>query len=267
MTMCRIIVVFILLVLTPLVALGSEIENLYKNGLNYFNANRYYSAEGQLSQLVKVLKDNNQTDQPVYYYAIKLLALSQSEQGKNRDASSLFIEHLEIGNKQFGINSYNSGNSLMALAESYYREGNKALALKTLLKAENLYKKLDPKYHDRLEFLRANREEYLQGPFNSSKLPFDLSYFYLACESIPLNKEYSLTKAAMQEFIEVGVDYKPEGVWVDIFSNAKLTGVGSALEHDKRVIYIPKDIDVLKDEWCVVYTKAGITVSAFAHEG
>jgi len=267
MKIYRTILVLVLFISVSPFSQGNEIESFYKSGVHFFKASRYYSAEIRLNQLVESLRKSNQTNQPIYYHAIEFLALSRSEQGKIIGVSSLISERLEIGKKQFGIKSYDTGNNMMTLAEAYYREGKKKQALEMLGKAESIYKNLSPKYHDRLSFLEQNREEYLQGSFDSSKLPFDLSNFYLACESIPLNNEYASTKIKMQSYVEVGVDYKPKGMWADIFSNSKLTGVGAIPEHDKRIIYIPKEIDSLKDEWCVVFTKSGITVAAFAHEG
>lgn len=251
---------------TLALGLSNEIKEKFDLGYQYFKQDRFANSESQFQELLEQLKEQNLTDQPVYYYMIEYLALSKSEQGKTDGVSSLFEERLEISKKQFGEESYTTANNHMSLAESYYRDGKQQQALDELDIAERLYNSQSSKDQNRLNYLKKNRQEYTQ-PFDGKKLPYDLSGFYTACDSIQLDEEYSSAKLKMNEFVEVGVDYKPEGMWAEIFSSAKLLSVKEPSEYDKRVVFIPEAIDSVKDEWCVIYKKSEKVVSVIAHEG
>lgn len=267
MRIFSIVSIFIALLFCVQVANALDIEATFKKGVIYFQANRYNDSENELTTLVNHLEKNRNVDLPAYYYAILYLALSKSEQGKTDGVSELFLKRIQIGKKQFGPNSLDTANNLMSLAETMFREGRSEEALKLLDQVETIYKEIEPAPVQGIEFLAKNRMEYTSGPFDKEKLPFDLSDFYSSCESIVVSKPFEHARSRMRSFVEVGVNYKPEGMWADIFNSANLLNIGSLPKYESRHIFIPKPHVSMRDEWCVVFVNRGLTVAAFTHEG
>ena len=262
------LLVFFLLLFS---ATGNSQEPLaaqpFQYGVHLFQTNRFENAEGVFKKIYDKLKAKGEQASPMYYQTLYFLAMSRSEQGKIVGVSSLIEEMLSISISRFGENSFETAKVMLNYGETRYREGNTKAALEIVDGVEKIYKTLDPKPDQFQEYINANRIEYRSGDFDKSKLPPDLSHFYTACDSLVVGKAFAKEKLKMAEFIQVGVDFTPTGVWADIFANAQLQEVKGPTAYSERVIIIPANDQRMYDEWCVVFIDNGIVIKTAVHEG
>lgn len=231
---------------------SNELESLMDRGAYLFHTNRFLDSERVFQPLMERLKGSKPLSKE-YYVSLYYLGMSMTEQGKTEGVKALFSERVDIGNTMFGRGHFESAKNILNLGEMYYREGKIDSALKYLDKAEEIYNTLSDKPEGFLKFIKANREEYSRGGFDRKKLREDFSLFYSACESLNVGEKYSKEKIKLKRYAETGVDFKLEGIYKGMFSANLLGGSTVIPDHDRRVVFIPRNDRTVYDEWCVIY--------------
>lgn len=231
-----------------------------------FDARRYRDAEAEFTELLQLLKtamgNDYQTHFDNYVRVLDYLAQSRSQQGKTLNVRELLTERHELIKSAYDSNGFQFANSLFTLAEAHYRSGDRAQAIALLEGAVRIYVTLNPVPKTAVERARMNRIQYRIATFSNSMLPMDLSEFYSQCEAIQTGDQSSHSVVAMEEFVEVGTDYIPEGSWAVFFDNLKYPTVSAFGGDGERRIFIPSSVETMRDEICIVETREGTVISA-----
>lgn len=233
-----------------------------RHGADLFHQNRYQNSLEVFEPIYASLQQSGSGDLHRLLTVLNFLAQSKSFLGEHDDALSLMQKRLLVAEKLHGRDSPEYSAGLAGVAEAEYRSGNIEPAIATAHLAIDGLKRLDPE-SEYLKLAHTNVDKYRSGPFDPLTLPLDLSKFYSRCESIkPGDNEFTVDRA-MTEFIELDVDYKPEGFWGAMFEIASQGPDGQARKGENhRRIFLPASDESVRQEICVVDQRSGTVVNA-----
>jgi len=233
-----------------------------RHGAKLFHQDRYQDTVDVFEPIFESLSAEEPRDLHRTLTVVNFLAQSHSFLGNDVRALVLMQERVSVARELHGENSSEFAATLAGLAEAYYRSGDVQKAKRYVDEAISGLSVHDEE-GEYLELAKQNLKKYSKGPFDDSQLPTDLSNFYSRCESIkPGDNEFSVDRA-MTQFVELDVDYKPEGFWGAMFEVAAQGPDGKARQGDNyRRIFLPSTNEELHQELCVVDQRSGVVVNA-----
>jgi len=233
-----------------------------RRGATLFHEKRYSDAEQVFEKIYLDLQQTDSADLERISTVLNFLAQSKSFTGKNNEALVLLKERLNTDEKIYGIDAPATAPSRVGLAEAYYRIDQSEKALELTRQAIIGLESLGDEHAQHLTLAQNNLKRYTKK-FDASNLPHDLSDFYTHCESIIAGDNEFAVGAKMQSFLELDVDFKPEGFWGAMFEIAASGRDGKARSgQNYRRIFLPGPEESLRNDLCVVDQKSGEVVSA-----
>jgi len=234
-----------------------------RKGANLFHEKRYSDAEEVFDKIYLDLQRSDSNDLDRLSTVLNFLAQSKSFTGKNNEALVLLKERLRVEEKIYGPENPATAPSKLGLAEAYFRNDQNWKALELTQVAIVGLELLGDEEAEHLALAQKNLKRYAEQEFDASNLPHDLSEFYTHCESIIAGDNEYAVDAKMQNFVELDVDFKPEGFWGTMFEIAASGRDGKARSGSNyRRIFLPGPEESLRNDICVVDQKSGEVVSA-----
>ena len=234
-----------------------------RKGANFFHEKRYSDAEQVFDKIYLDLQGSDSNDLKRLSTVLNFLAQSKSFTGKNNEALVLLKERLKVEEKIYGPGNPATAPSKLGLAEAYFRNDQSWKALELTQAAIVGLELLGDEEAEHLALAQNNLERYAAQEFDASNLPHDLSEFYTHCESIIAGDNEFAVDTKMQNFLELDVDFKPEGFWGSMFEIAASGRDGKARSGSNyRRIFLPGSDESLRNDLCVVDQKSGEVVSA-----
>ncbi len=232
-------------------------------GANLFHAKRFADAEAVFERLYEQISEKEIDDLHRLSTLVNFLAQTKSFQGKNSEAIVLQHRRLEISQRIYGKSSPELGPVLSGLAEVYFRLGNRELAIANATAALAGLQRLGSEHENHVELVSENLTRYKDGHFDQDNLPEDLSEFYSQCESILAGDNEFAVDSKMGQFVELDVDFNPDGMWGALFSIAAKGRDGEARSgNNHRRIFLPSADESMHSEVCVVDQRSGVVTSA-----
>ena len=234
-----------------------------RKGADLFHEKRYSDAEQVFEKVYLDLQSSDSNDLERLSTVLNFLAQSKSFTGKNNEALVLLKERLKVEQQIYGPESPATAPSKLGLAEAYFRNDQSWKALELTQDAIVGLDILGEEEAEHLALAQNNLKRYAEQDFDASNLPHDLSEFYTHCESIIAGDNEYAVDTKMQSFVEVDVDFKPEGFWATMFEIAASGRDGKARSGSNyRRIFLPGSDESLRNDLCVVDQKSGEVVSA-----
>ena len=234
-----------------------------RKGADLFHEKRYSDAEQVFDRVYLDLQSSDSNDLERLSTVLNFLAQSKSFTGKNNEALVLLKERLKVEEKIYGPESPATAPSKLGLAEAYFRNDQSWKALELTQDAIVGLEILGEEEAEHLALAQNNLKRYAEQDFDASNLPHDLSEFYTHCESIIAGDNEYAVDTKMQSFVELDVDFKPEGFWATMFEIAASGRDGKARSGSNyRRIFLPGSDESLRNDLCVVDQKSGEVVSA-----
>lgn len=229
-------------------------QSLYDHG-------RYKDSTVAFDNLHWKMKPVTKAQIDTYLVVLDYLARSISQRGLTHRVTALMRERHGLIQQFYDDRGYLHATSLARLAESTYRDGDRESAIELTNSAIHTYQRLYPVPQAELDLARKNIAQYKVADFSAARLPRDLSDFYSNCEQLREVTDPAYADTLMSEFIEIGVDYVPEGEWREFFDAIKYPAVQSYQAGSERRVFIPDTTDTMMDELCFVSIEGGNIVS------
>jgi len=254
---CRILIVLLLSVLTGTsLAETFDIPLRIRYAKELYDARRYRDAEHLLEAvyLDSLPLVSEKTDN--FLVILDYLARSIAQQGRTEGVLKLLEQRHALIAKHHDTRGYAFANSMSRLAEALYREGSRQQALSFSDHALELYKNLKPVPDKAIELVSNSRLQYKVSEFSNDMLPMDLSDFYTRCEHLNDKPGAAVSDAlintAMSQYVEVGVDYKPTGLWSDYYDIMALKQQKEWGDKTEIRLFIPRQHEPMRNELCMV---------------
>lgn len=255
----------LMMLLTGSVAQAADFEMLVdiRRGADMYHQQRFANAEAIFYPVYQQMQKKQHKDLERYAMVLDFLAQSRSLQGKSEGVVELMEERLLVAATLFENEPHRVAPMRAGVAEAYFRAGRSEEAKKMAELAIAEFEHWGDDALGHLKLAEANIERYRNGEFDAAELPDDLSDFYSSCDSISAGDSAKVAREKMRPFVELEVDFKPDGFWGMMFEIALQGKDGKARDGDNfRRIYVPGTDQVLLKELCVIDQSNGLVVSA-----
>jgi len=228
----------------------------------YLDNDRFRAAETLLATVYDSVHERLSEHPDQSIRLLGLLAKARSQQGKFDTVADLLLTQHRLIAANYSHTGYVYASSLARIAEAHYRDRQKYDAIDFSQRAIAIYQRLNPVPQESLDLISRNLAQYRIAPFSRAFLPRDLSDFYARCERLQQSKDRVTADQTMSAFVEVGVDYVPQGRWVPYFYALKYPNLKAFEGKSERRIFIPDQSHALRDEICIVEEVNGIVINA-----
>lgn len=234
-----------------------------RNAISLFEANRFRDAAAAFEPIQTSLLGEISTGRRQaldnYLVVSDYYAQALSQQGVVDGVTQIMLARHGWVSRLYDEHGYVYASSLSRLAEASYRGGDKTLAIAQGKQALGIFLKLHPVPVDAVRLMKSNLVQYQFAQFDTSMLPMDLSEFYTRCESLP-SLALSQVDSVMAGFVEVGVDYRPEGDWRAYYAGLRQRAQSGPEGHVR--LFIPASAEAAREEVCAVEVPAPIISAA-----
>ena len=228
-----------------------------------FEQNRFSDADRLLKEVYTTLHPTANLDPERFIQVLDLVGQTKSSLGQHAEVVILMQERLQLAMFHYGDDSDEMAPAMAGLAEAFYRAGDNRRAIQFANEARFRFVAAGSAPDDYLELVENNLNKYRLRRFENAELPVDLSEFYTRCEAIRRGSLPSDVDMIMERFVEVGVDFHPDGFWGQMYQIAAMGPKGNLRSGAKyRRLFLPAADDATRTNLCVVDQTNGRVVSA-----